>query len=299
MFSPPIYLSVGDEYDKPPVKSATMANRAAKSFVVPMKRSPHITDAVFQKPFISLSVGDEYVPIPPGGTFRQSLDEKKFSKCAPVPFRPPGHPHKSNGSGTYYGTFSESNPYRHEAELPLITTKKDTAASDAKTSTWPRRPIYTNPAKKGTYGYVGLSIGKMGEVCYVSDPIAQPVSTHIPCPSTHPPFKTAVKKGGCFDDGPHGFTTVYSISKPLPLKKSQPMRPPPEIKPWRPAGALVREIIKPPEYQEDPYDLKEKRLREQRQKEQSYKPWFPAGNDPYRHIYSYPVRFDPPPLQQN
>lgn len=296
MFSPPIYLSVGDEYDKPPVKSPMTANKAARGFVVPMKRSPHITDAVFQKPFISLAVGDEYIPVPPGGTFRQSLDDKKLSKVAPVPFRPPGNSHKPNGSGTYYGTFCESSPYRHEAELPLISVKKGADAGDAKTSTWPRRPIYTNPGKKGTYGYVGLTIGKMGEVCYVSDPVAQPVYTGPSSPSTQPPFRTAVKKGGCFDDGAHGFTTVYTISKPLPPKKPPVMRPPRDVKPWRPAGALVRDIIKPPEYQEDPYDLKEKRLRELRQKEQSYKPWCPAGNDPYRHIYSYPVRFEPPPL---
>lgn len=297
MFSPPLYLSIGDEYDKPPTKLSTTPKTGGKTFVVPMKRSPHITDAVFQKPFVSLAVGDEYVSVPPGGAFRQPLEDKKGAKVALVPFRPPSRPHKSNGSGTYYGTFCETSPTRHEAELPLIKVKKDADAADANKPAWPRRRIYTNPGKKGTYGYVGLTIGRAGEVRYVSDPVAQPLSARLPSPRTQPPFKAAVKKGGCFDDGAHGFTTVHTISKPLPPKKPVAVRPPPAVKPWRPAGALVRDITRPPEYQEDPYDLKEKRWRELRQKEQSYKPWYPAGNDPYRYIYSYPVQFNPPPVE--
>ncbi|KAF8304167.1 putative protein of unknown function (DUF4586) [Trypanosoma cruzi] len=299
MFSPSVYLSIGDEYDKPSAMPSIGVKSGGRSFVVPMKRSPHITDAVFQKPFISLAVGDEYVAVPPHGTFRQPLDEKKAGMTVLVPFKPPSRPHKSNGSGTYYGTFNEGNPPRHEAELPLIDTKKAGTPAAATTPEWPKRRIYTNPGKKGTYGYVGLTIGKAGEVQYIADPIAPyTMSTRSSSPRSQKPFKAAVKSGGCFDESPNGFTTVYSISRPLPPKKPPMPRPPLDVKPWKPAGALLREIIKPPEYQEDPYDLKEKRIREERQKEQSYKPWCPAGNDPYRHIFHYPVRFDPPPLNE-
>ncbi|RNF09711.1 uncharacterized protein Tco025E_06941 [Trypanosoma conorhini] len=297
MFSEPVYLSVGDEYDKPhPKPSPGRDVGGARSFVVPMKRSPHITDAVFQKPFISLAVGDEYVPVPPGGTFRQPAEGMKGGTVVPVPFKPPSRPHKPNGSGTYYGTFSEASPPRHEAELPLVDIKKAGSNADA-ASAWPKRKIYTNPGKKGTYGYAGLTIGKAGEVQYVADPVPSAVVQRSGSPTSQKPFKAAVKKGGCFDESEHGFSTVYSINRPLPPKKPQMPRPLPDIKPWRPAGALVKEITKPPEYQEDPYDLKEKRIREERQKEQSYKPWCPAGNDPYRYIYNYPVRFDPPPVE--
>ncbi|RNF03512.1 hypothetical protein TraAM80_05684 [Trypanosoma rangeli] len=297
MFSEPVYLSLMDEYDKPHTTSSLGKNPAgAKSFVVPMKRSPHITDAVFQKPFISLAVGDEYVPVPPGGTFRQPVEGRKGTMVVSVPFKPPSRPHKPNGSGTYYGTFNETNPPRHEAELPLVEIKKAGTTADA-TLTWPKRKIYTNPGKKGTYGYVGLTIGKAGEVQYIADPIKSAVSQRSCSPSSQKPFRAAVKRGGCFDESEHGFSTVYCIKRPLPPKKLQVPRPLPDIKPWRPAGALVKDITKSPEYQEDPYELKEKRIREERQKGQSYKPWCPAGNDPYRYIYTYPVRFDPPPVQ--
>ncbi|ORC86037.1 uncharacterized protein TM35_000312230 [Trypanosoma theileri] len=297
MFSPPVYLSIGDEYDKSPRSTTSQpVKTGGKTFVVPMKRSPHITDAVFQKPFVSLAVGDEYVAVPPGGTFRQPLDSKKRGGPPPVPFKPPSRPHKSNGSGTHYGTFSESNPPRHEAELPLIPSKKPGADASGKPEL-PKRKIYTNPGKKGTYGYTGLTIGKAGEVQYISDPVGGATTQRPTAPRPQQPFKAAVKSGGCFDESPYGFSTVYGINKPLPPKKTQTPRPPPEVKPWRPGGALVKDITKVPEYQEDPYDLKEKRIREERQKEQSYKPWLPSGNDPYRHIYNYPVQYDPPPVE--
>ncbi|KEG12931.1 hypothetical protein DQ04_01321040 [Trypanosoma grayi] len=297
MFSPPVYLSIGDEYEKQPTKPSVAVKDGVKSFVVPMKRSPHITDAVFQKPFLSLAVGDEYVAVSPGGTFRQTVDTQKGGGVAPVPFKPPSRPHKSSGKGTYYGTFSETNPPRHEAELPLIHVKKASGADDGNKIERSKKNLYTNPGKKGTYGYVGLTIGKAGEVQYIADPIGNAGSTHMSTPRAQPPFRAAVKTGGCFDEGTHGFSTVYGISRPLPPKKPMLPRPPLDVKPWRPAGALVKDITKMPEYQEDPFDMKEKRIREERQKEQGYKPWHPVGNDPYRHIYHAPVHFDPPPVE--
>nr|CCC95785.1 unnamed protein product [Trypanosoma congolense IL3000] len=294
MFSAPVYISIGDEYDKRPGKGPGFRESKGRSFVVPVKRSPHITDAVFQKSFISLAVGDEYVPPPIGGTFRRPA-EKKPGDPQPVPFKLPNRPHKSCGSGTYYGTFSEKNPPKHEPETSIAEVKKPAQGPDGTHIT--RKPnMYTNPGKKGTYGYVGLSLGGAGEVQYISDPVGgvnaqRPISLR-----SQAPFNRAVKCGGCFDDGPHGFSTVYGINKPLPMKRLSPPRATPPVKQWRPAGVLVNDITRPPEYREDPYDLKEKRAREERLKEQSYKPWFPAGNDSNRHIYTYPVPYMPPPV---
>ncbi|EAN80171.1 protein of unknown function (DUF4586), putative [Trypanosoma equiperdum] len=290
MFSEPVYLTIGDEYEKRAVKPSKSRGR---NFIVPVKRSPHITDAVFQKSFISLAVGDEYLPPPPGGTFRQPA-EKKPGEPQPLPFKPPSRPHKSCGSGSYYGTFNEKNPPKHEPETTIAEVKKSGANAPAGTVRKPN--LYTNPGKKGTYGYTGLTLGRAGEVQYISDPVGCCSGQRTHSPRTQAPFSAAVKCGGCFDEGPHGFSTVYGMNKPLPMRKVPPQRVLPPMKPWRPAGALVREITRHPEYQEDPYDLKEKRLREERLKEQSHKPWFPCGTDAYRHIYTYPVPYNPPPV---
>ncbi|KAG8345837.1 putative protein of unknown function (DUF4586) [Trypanosoma vivax] len=294
MFSAPVYLSIGDEYDKRPAKPAVPTGGKGRSFTVPMKRSPHITDAVFQKSFISLAVGDEYTPPPVGGTFRQSKD-RKLGESQPIPFKPPSRPAKSSGSGGYYGTFNEKNPPKHEPEVALVDVKKPGGQGKGD-GAFPKRNLYTNPGKKGTYGYVGLTIGKAGEVQYIADPVGVSSSVRSGSPRTQAPFSAAVKRGGCFDESPHGISTVYGINKPLPMKKIQPPRILPAVKLWRPAGALVKDITRPPEYQEDPYDLKEKRQREERLKNQCPKSWCPTGSMSYRHIYTFPVPYNPPPV---
>lgn len=287
MFSPPVYLSIGDEYDKHPTDTSTRGMK----FIVPAKRNPHITDATFT-PFASLAAGDPYKAVGFGGPFRQ----REPREGDQPPFRPTGHTKKSCGRGDYYGTFSEGNPTKHEPEFPPL--KRADPGEGLKSN------FYTNPSKKGTYGYTGLSIAKAGEVQYVSDPFegnrrqealkkkedrAKQVGAM--------PFRAAVKRGGTFDESEHGFSTVYSLTKPLAPKKSA-QRPAPNIaeRPWVPGGALGRDITKFPEYLEDPYEVHERKLREERLQEKDMKPWHPAGNDPYRYIYTSPISYDPPPV---
>eukprot|EP00796_Vickermania_ingenoplastis_P000638 gene638-355_t len=289
MFSPPVYLSVGDEYDKRQPRDNT-AMQGKKQFVVTARKNPHITDSVFGG-FNSVSAGDPYKEQSIHGPFRQrDPTEDKQTQ----PFKPPSVSKKSEGKGNYYGTFCEGKPYKHQTEFPPIRSDKDA----------PLKNFYTNPPKKGTYGYSGLTIAKTGEIVYVADPFEGNKrkealeKKEATTSQMGAPFKPAVRTGGCFDDSERGFTTVYSLTKPLPPKKEKPK----ELdniaaKPWVPGGALTKEITKIPEYQEDPYDVRERKIREKKLEEKKLKAWYPVGNDPYRHIYHKPIQFDPPAIE--
>ncbi|KAG5510525.1 hypothetical protein JKF63_06822 [Porcisia hertigi] len=303
MFSPPVYLSIGDEYDKRDKHGSKLTPQ--QPFVVSAKRNPHITDATFD-PFKSLSTGDPYRSVGFTGPFRQStLTDGKAGHHtgadAPPPFRPAGSSKKSSGKGDYYGTFSEKAPIRHETEFPPIKTTADYRAETAAA----KRNFLVNPAKKGTYGYPGLTIGQAGEVQYVADPYEGYLrrealrKKYEATKNVGAPFCNAVRSGGCFDDSEHGVSRVYGLTKPLPSKRSpssQRATSPSSAgrKPWVPGGAIVPGLFKQPEYQEDPEDLKEKKMREARLRESTYKPWVPVGTDPYRYIYVKPIEYDPP-----
>ncbi|KPA77494.1 hypothetical protein ABB37_06884 [Leptomonas pyrrhocoris] len=298
MFSQPVYLSAGDEYDKREPHAAKPTGRPP--FVVAAKRNPHISDATFG-PVVSLSTGDPYHSVGFGGPFRQPVDDGSKKETVLPPFRPPGASKKSSGKGDYYGTFAEKEPIRHETEFPPIKSAADLKAETAAAM----KNFIVNPAKKGTYGYPGLTIGQAGEVQYVADPYegtARREALQSKLEATKrvgPPFRSAVRKGGCLDESAYGVSRVYALTKPLPPKRSPSASEKQRTlavgrKPWVPGGALVPELSKQPEYQEDPYDVKEQKVREMRQRESSYKPWVPAGNDPYRFIYTTPIPYDPP-----
>ncbi|GET86269.1 hypothetical protein, conserved [Leishmania tarentolae] len=303
MFSPPVYLSVGDEYDKREVHAKTTGQ---PPFVVSAKHAPHITDATFS-PFVSLSTGDPYTSVGFAGPFRMNsaardkAEHPNHNAVAPPPFRPVGASKKSSGKGDYYGTFSEKAPIRHETEFPPIKTAADCKAEMAAA----KCNFIVNPPKKGTYGYVGLTIGKAGEVQYVADPYEGHIrrealqKKYEATKRVGSPFRSAVRSGGYFDETKHGVSRVYGLTKPLPPKRSPSSQQrlssgPAGRKPWVPGGALVPDLMKQPEYQEDPYDVKEQKARAMRQRESAYKPWVPAGNDPYRYIYTKPINYDPP-----
>ncbi|CAG9569616.1 conserved hypothetical protein [Leishmania major strain Friedlin] len=302
MFSPPVYLSVGDEYDK---REGIAKATGQPPFVVSAKRNPHITDATFD-PFVSLSNGDPYTSVGFAGPFRANTSaggktEHGSSAAAPPPFRPVGASKKSSGKGDYYGTFSEKAPIRHETEFPPIKTAADYKAETAAA----KCNFIVNPPKKGTYGYTGLTIGQAGEVQYVADPYEGNMRREAlqrkyeATKRIGSPFRSAVRSGGCFDETKHGVSRVYGLTKPLPPKRSPSSQQAISSaaagrKPWVPGGALVPDLLKQPEYQEDPYDVKEQKVRAMRQKESTYKPWIPAGNDPYRYIYTKPINYDPP-----
>jgi len=113
--------------------------------------------------FQSLYDGDPYVD--PGTQERKYKKEQelKAQKVHKTPFKPSSPPKKPVGLGTYYGTIGGVFPHEQEYE----NTKKGEKAVPPKDQ---KRPIYTSPSKRGTYGYLGLTISKGPEYKYETDP---------------------------------------------------------------------------------------------------------------------------------
>lgn len=288
-FSAPVFISIGDEYDK---KGNGIPERYKGSmFKVNPPKKGNGPDALLSKKFISLSDGDKYVD--PGYYEKRDRLDRERKRVGPI-FKHTSGAKTSCGSGTYYGTFSESNPPPHLVEYAV------TKAGDMPTKAQPQlRNIVTNPPRKGTYGYTGTSLSKGTEFKYISDPYegekrreaqtAKESSKRI----VGPPFKGACRRGGFFDESNHGVSRVYTIDRALPPKKPAPdHRAAPIAKSWRPGGALVTSITKPPEYMEDPYEAKEKAAREQRRKDRpAHGTWKPIGGS--KSLPTKAIKFTP------
>lgn len=290
-FSPPVFITIGDEY----VKKDQLPDRfKGKSFKTTPGKKGHGVDAFFSKKFLSLSEGDKYTD--PGFYERKAAveKEKKRLKVNPAPFKYTSGPQTTCGSGTYYGTFCGKTGWQHMVEYDV--TKKG-ELPDAKKPTL--KNIVTSPPKKGTYGYAGVTLSKGDEFKYVSDPYdgekrkealkAKEASHKI----VGAAFKPACKRGNFFDETAHGFPKVYTIDKPLPARRPQTEEGKVHAsKAWKPAGALVQAITKPPEYMEDPYEAKEKQMREQRLKDKPKTVWKPisAGS---KTLPTRPIKFTP------
>ena len=290
-FSPPAFISIGDEYNK---KDLLPDRFKGKCFKTNPGKKGNGVDAFFGKKVLSLCEGDKYVD--PGYYDRKSTveKEKKRLKVHPQPFRYTSATKKPTGSGTYFGTFCEKTPWQHMVEFDV--TKKGEAPDHKKPLL---KNIVTSPPKKGTYGYAGVTISKGDEFKYVSDPYdgekrkealkAKEASQKV----VGAAFKPACKRGNFFDESAHGFPKVFTIDKPLPARRppTAEAKAQPKLA-WKPAGALVQAITKPPEYMEDPYEAKEKIQREQRLKEKPKTTWKPisAGS---KTLPTRPIKFTP------
>lgn len=288
-FGQPVYISIGDEYDK---KENGLPERfRGRSFVTAPPKKGHGPDALLSKKFISLSDGDKYVD--PGYYEKRNRLEKEKKKVGAT-FKYTSGSKSACGSGTYFGTFSEKNPPPHLVEYAV--TKRGEMPEKAKPQL---RNIVTNPARKGTYGTPGITLGKGDETKYVSDPYegekrreaqqAKESSRRI----VGPAFKAACKRGGFFDETAHGVSKVYTIDKALPAKKPDTAGATvPVAKAWRPGGTLVTAITKPPEYMEDPFEAKEKAAREQRKKDRpAHGVWKPIGGS--KSLPTRSIKFTP------
>lgn len=285
-FSPPVFITVGDEYDK---RTPAGADRF-KGVNMKTQPSKRGQQGLFQKQFLSLSQGDKYID--PGLYDRRYRLEQDKKKITPEGFRYSSGPKKPAGSGTYFGTFSERDPPKHEVEYAVVKKgeKPDAARPHLKN-------FVTNPGKKGTFGYAGLTLGKGDETKYVSDPYegerrrAALAGKESAKKIVGPAFRGACKRGGFFDETTHGVSRVYTIDRPLPAKRPDTDKPTPMSKAWRPAGVLVAEITKFPEYQEDPFEAKEKAMREARKSERPTKAWKPIGGP--KTAYTRPIKYAP------
>lgn len=285
-FSPPVFITIGDEYDK---KNKVPVHEKPNFKVSGPKTGK---DSLFQSKFIGLADGDKYVDPGVYERRRRLQDEKTKFRPSDAPFRYSNPAHKGP-SGSHFGTFDEKNPPKHEVEYNVARPgDKPTPPAPV-----PRNFIVSHP-KKGGYGYAGVTIGKGDEYKYISSPYdserraeaikAKENSTKIAGPA----FKAACKKSDFFDETPHGISKVYSLDKPLPAKSPlNDSKADHSLKPWVPGGRLIIDQGRY-EYQEDPYEAKEKRLREERLKNKPLaQPWKPLGQS--KSLPTKPIKFTP------
>lgn len=262
MFSPPAFISIGDDYDK---KNSVPDRWKGKNMVTNPSKKGAGTDTLFTKKVMSLSYGDKFVD--PGTAEKRARIEAEKKKVTAEGFKYSSGPKLMCGSGTYFGTFQEKDHPAHQPEfLPTRAVSGDKSKNVG--NFW--KP--SSPPHKGTFGFPGLAIGKGDEYKYLSDPYenekrfealkAKESSTRIMGGA----FKASCRKQDFFDETNHGISKVFSIDKALPPKKLAEVEKPKLTKPWRPGGTLVNAITKQPEYQEDPYEVKEMKAREERKK---------------------------------
>jgi hypothetical protein len=231
--------------------------------------------------------------VDPGYFDKRYRLENEKKKLNPQGFRYTNPSKKSPGAGTHFGTFSEKNPPKHEVEFDVVQRGQSPDKSKQHL-----KNIVTGPPPKGTYGFPGRSIGKGDEFKYISDPYdgerrkealaAKQSSKRI----VGPPFKAACKKKDFFDQTPHGVSRVYTIDKALPAKRlpADDNAKPLTTKPWKPSSVAFT-VSKHPEYQEDPYEAKEKAAREQRKKDKPPTVWKPIASS--KSLPTRPIKFTP------
>lgn len=282
-----VYITIGDEYDKK--KDPKDDRFKGKSFITNPGKKGAGTDSMFSKKFLSLSEGDKYVD--PGTYEKRHRLESEKKKLTPDGFRYTSAPPKPTGAGSYAGCFTAKPT--HEVEFPVA--EKKPADENPKAHL---KNITTNPPKKGTYGTPAVTLGKGDEYKYISDPYEGEKRKEALAAKENskklvgPAFKGACKRGGFFDETSRGVSKVYSIDRALPAKKlATEDRKTPLAKSWKPAGRLVDSITKYPEYQEDPYEAKERAQHEARKRDKPLTVWKPIGGS--KSLATKPIKFTP------
>lgn len=286
-FGSQVYITIGDEYDK---KANPAGDRfKGKSFTTTPGKKGAGLDSLFSKKFLSLSEGDKYVD--PGTYDKRHRLESEKKKLTPDGFRYTSVPQKPTGAGSYNGCFT--NKPTHEVEFPVADKKDQVDGPKAHL-----KNITTNPSKKGTYGTPAVTLSTGDEYKYISDPYEGERRKEALAAKENNkrvvggPFKGACKRGGFFDETNHGVSKVYSIDRALPAKKvSTEDRKTPLTKSWKPAGRLVDSITKYPEYQEDPYEAKERAQHEARKRDKPLVNWKPIGGS--KSLPTKPIKFTP------
>jgi|UniRef100_A0A7S4CZ55 hypothetical protein len=287
MFSVSSYNTIGDEYDK---KIPVSDRVRGKQMVTNPPKKGATPDVCFEKKFASLSLGDKYID--PGTLEKQDRLQQSKKKLTQEGFRYTSPSKRSSGLGNYYGCFMEKAPYKHETEYVVL--KKGELPE--KVAAQPRN-IMTGPAKKGTYGFSGTTLGKGDEYQYISDPYDAGKKKEAAEAKEGgkkligPAFKASCKRVEYFDSQPNvAASRIYSLDKPLPARK--PDAPKKDVAitvPFKPSSPSRRGVAgtltKYPEYKEDPYEAKEKAERDERKKNKPSVVWKPVNGNK-----SLPVR---------
>jgi len=275
-FSEPSYISINDPYVK---KIEENTRNTGLNLKAAVQKSGKNNDALFTK-FTPLYKDEKYEP-----TFAEKTAERRQGKekmVADVPFKPPKPQQKTCGVGNYYGCIG--NKLEHKAEFSAAPKKKGDFEPGP-------RNILVVPAKKGTYGFRGTTLGeKLGhggavgeygykesdydaarkkEVADFKESIEKRVTDKAFRP-THPgkkggagiPGLTLGGKGPGIA-GEYGYTLEGPAAKAPAEKVDVPFRP--SHPPKQGHNSTLNRF---PEYREDPLELKIKKEKEAFAKEQ-------------------------------
>lgn len=282
VFSIPTFATVGDPYDKPK-KLKDERKFTDKPF------NPNYTgkdgklpDALFTRQFLSINEGDPYIdPITrERREKREAMAKARAHEDRPV-FRYTNPTSKRTGLGDYHGTI-DNKPIVHETDY-IVPRKGE--APPAKHHEL--RGFYTNPPKKGTFGFNSLSMSNIG-LNYVADFYDAPREANKRYQELSKklmkgtPFRAACRLGYTFDEMMgSGVSAVYTMTRPMAPRKAKPAVEAVDKKdappPWRPAG---QPKFAPLEYREDPYDGYDPRVgkrKPDKNKDSDRSSWRPSG----------------------
>jgi hypothetical protein len=277
MFSQPSFNTIGDEYDK---KLNVPDRVRGPQFKTSPSKKGHTVDTYFDKKFKSLSEGDKFID--PGTLEKKEKLEASKKKVTTDGFRYTSPGKRSAGLGNNFGCF---DAFKHETEYVVV--RKGEVPSKAQAA--PRNMV-TSPPRKGTYGFMGTTLGKGDEFKYISDPYDGERRKEIQDAKSGQkkfigagPFKASCKRGDYFDGQPNvPASRIYTLDRPLPARKPEaPHKDPAVAVPFRPSNPPRRgfnsTIGRLPEYKEDPYEQREKREHEERQKNRPSVMWKPVS----------------------
>lgn len=293
-FSDPPYITTDPDSNKtdPYIKKDLIPSRyLGKSLGVKAPATGRLPDTYFEKKFLTLSSKeqnnnkdiDAYED--PGRADRRAVQEAKKKNIVDKDFKVASFPKKSTGTGSFVGCFQDK-PFEHQPEYKVLA--KDEAPPRPK----PQQPnIKTNPAKKGTFGFIGTLLEKPQPY----DPNKKSDEFDALRKRDRELWEASKKKNVAgtfkltglgrklFDEKPGtGISSVYDNYEPKedPKKKSKKKEKPPvepkpvDSKPFRytsPAksgeqGFLQKFANSRAENQADPYDSAKLKRKEEKEK---------------------------------
>ncbi|KAL9651471.1 hypothetical protein ABK040_001418 [Willaertia magna] len=266
IFSQPSYITINDDYDKRQIlkqhKQKDGRTLGKQFLTTPTKRGKVGRGITFGE-FKSLYEGDPYED--PGTNDRKNRkeNEKEVLKVHKTPWKPSSPPKRAPGLGTYFGTIG--GVYEHKPEYNVLQRDEKPKPPQPQ-----KKPIYTSPPKKGTFGFGNLTISKGTEYKYETDPYEDTISKlkkeeEKKQHSKMKPFVSSSHGLDYFDT--HKFVAAPKVlgtderveemikKNMTRLSQSPPKKEDEKKKPFYPSPVAAKDDFPP--YQEDPYDKRE------------------------------------------
>eukprot|EP01006_Ploeotia_vitrea_P038288 TRINITY_DN66224_c9_g2_i1.p1 TRINITY_DN66224_c9_g2~~TRINITY_DN66224_c9_g2_i1.p1 ORF type:complete len:297 (+),score=36.07 TRINITY_DN66224_c9_g2_i1:31-921(+) len=246
----PTFNSVGDPYEKkqevdskfkgPQMKAGPVKKSTGKNWAT--------TKAAWDYKTRFLSEGDRYID---QKTIEQRAEKKRRDGIKGPAWKGTVPAKKKTGPGVDIGGTSFGGGYAHETEYPV--EKRGEARQPVNTDV-PVKNFLTAPAVKGTYGMRGLTIGKEGELTYITDPYDRKKEAEKERAKVHTD-KMNGKKPWSSSSKPPKFFGGNGIFAPVAVFKKKEPKPVPkkEMPPWRPTAPKVP--LPKIDYYDDPVDM--------------------------------------------